>query len=45
MQGMKIKINGEVSVNNIYMGATPNPTVANGTRIIAVSKLILPPPQ
>src|SRR6266498_3069929 len=40
--GTELKINGDISINGIYMGSLPSLTVVNGTRIIPVTQLLLP---
>ncbi len=45
MQGMEIKLMGDLVVNGVRMDGLPGPTVAHGTRILPLSSLFLPPSQ
>lgn len=43
LQGMELKLAGDLSINGGYVGTFPSFTVVNGTRIIPVTKLWVSP--
>ena len=43
LQGADLKLQGDLSINGINMPGLPNMTVVNGTRIIPVTKVLVPP--
>jgi hypothetical protein len=43
LQGAALKIEGDLSINGIYLPGLPNMTVVNGTRIVPITKVLVPP--
>jgi uncharacterized surface protein with fasciclin (FAS1) repeats len=45
LQGMPLKLNGDLRINGKFVSALPSITVINGTRIVPVTQVLLPPEQ